>query len=74
MRIVEAKLSFRGTTSVAACIRLCLVCSSCLLEAAYVCDIRTSYVSLQCTSSDGDDAAPYLLRRLATPDWLLIAF
>ncbi|GJY69038.1 hypothetical protein Tco_0472020 [Tanacetum coccineum] len=37
-------------------------------------DIRTSYVSRQCTSSDGDNAAPCLLRRLATPDWLLLAF
>ncbi|GKB56379.1 hypothetical protein Tco_0912565, partial [Tanacetum coccineum] len=55
-----------------ACIRLCLVCPSCLLEAAYVCDIRTSYVSRQCTSSDGDSAAPCLLRRLATPDWLAL--
>ncbi|GKG21250.1 hypothetical protein Tco_0383845 [Tanacetum coccineum] len=47
-----------------------------------VCDIRTSYVSRQCTSSDGDSAAhcllrrlaaPYLLRGLATPDLLLFA-
>ncbi|GJV48901.1 hypothetical protein Tco_1439113 [Tanacetum coccineum] len=36
-------------------------------------DIRTSYVSCQCTSSDGDSAAPCLLRRLATPDWLTLA-
>ncbi|GJX15529.1 hypothetical protein Tco_0216361 [Tanacetum coccineum] len=92
----------------AACIRLCLMCSSCLLGAACkslacirlcprgqsclhalstscrpdVCDIRTSYVSRQCTSSDEDSAAPcllrrlaapYLLRGLATPDWLLLA-
>ncbi|GJZ82980.1 zinc finger BED domain-containing protein RICESLEEPER 2-like protein, partial [Tanacetum coccineum] len=35
-----------------------------------VCDIRTSYVSRQYTSSDGDSAAPCLLKRLATPDWL----
>ncbi|GJZ48503.1 hypothetical protein Tco_0602335 [Tanacetum coccineum] len=92
--IVEAKLSSRGSTSVAACIRLCLVCPSCLLGAACkslacirlcprgqsclhapstgcgpdVCDICTSYVSRQCTSSDGDNASPYLLRRLATPN------
>ncbi|GJR75638.1 hypothetical protein Tco_0909513 [Tanacetum coccineum] len=39
-----------------------------------VCDIRTSYVSRQCTSSDGDNVAPCLLRRPATPDWLLLAF
>ncbi|GKA49126.1 cytochrome P450 716B1-like protein [Tanacetum coccineum] len=63
------RLSSRGSTSVAACIKLCLVCPSCLLGAAYVCDIRTSYVSRQCTGSDGDGAAPCLLRRLATLDW-----
>ncbi|GJZ57691.1 hypothetical protein Tco_0613185, partial [Tanacetum coccineum] len=39
-----------------------------------VCDIRTSCVSRQCTSSDRDSAASCLLRRLATPDWLLLAF
>ncbi|GJZ34187.1 hypothetical protein Tco_0579623, partial [Tanacetum coccineum] len=44
--------------------------SSCLLGAAYVCDIRTSYVSRQCTSSDGDNAAPCLPRGLAVLDWL----
>ncbi|GJU46537.1 hypothetical protein Tco_1203803 [Tanacetum coccineum] len=47
-----------------------------------VCGIRTSYVSRQCTSSDGDGAAPCLLRRLAAPcllrglaipDWLILA-
>ncbi|GKG21707.1 hypothetical protein Tco_0384302, partial [Tanacetum coccineum] len=38
-----------------------------------VCDICTSYVSRQCTSSDEDSAAPCLLRRPATPDWLLLA-
>ncbi|GKE17975.1 hypothetical protein Tco_1425552 [Tanacetum coccineum] len=96
---MEAKLSFRGSTSVAACIRLCLVCPSFLLGAACkspacirLCplgqscplasstgcgsddrDICTSYVSRQLTSSDGDSAAPCLLRRLATPDWLLFA-
>ncbi|GKA98810.1 hypothetical protein Tco_0826747 [Tanacetum coccineum] len=32
-----------------------------------VCDIRTSYVSRQCISSDGDNVAPCLLRRLAAP-------
>nr|GEV09280.1 hypothetical protein [Tanacetum cinerariifolium] len=30
-----------------------------------ICDIRTSYVNRQCTSYDGDNAAPCLLRRLA---------
>ncbi|GJX55286.1 3-beta hydroxysteroid dehydrogenase/isomerase [Tanacetum coccineum] len=38
-----------------------------------VCDIRTSYVSHQCTSSDGDSAAPCLMRRLAILDWLALA-
>ncbi|GKG41325.1 hypothetical protein Tco_0470537, partial [Tanacetum coccineum] len=96
--IVEAKLSFRGSTSVAACIRLCLVYPSCLLGVACKspacirlcprgqrclhapstscgpggCDILTPYVSRQCTSSDGDSATPCLLRRLATPEWLLL--
>ncbi|GKB14662.1 hypothetical protein Tco_0848585 [Tanacetum coccineum] len=45
----------------------------CLLEAAYVCDIRTSYVSRQCTSSDEDNAAPCLPRGLAVLDWLVLA-
>ncbi|GKE91396.1 hypothetical protein Tco_1572491, partial [Tanacetum coccineum] len=97
--IMEAKLSSRGSMSVATCNRLCLVCPRCLLGAAYkspacirlcpqgqsylqapstgckpdVSDIRTSYVSRQCTSSDGDSAVPCLLMRLATPDWLLLA-
>ncbi|GKA06511.1 hypothetical protein Tco_0685735 [Tanacetum coccineum] len=35
------------------------------IRAAYVCEIRTSYVSRQCTSSVGDNATPCLLRRLA---------
>ncbi|GKE32627.1 hypothetical protein Tco_1451949 [Tanacetum coccineum] len=48
-----------------------------------VCDIHTSYVSHQCTSSDGDNAAPYLprelagpclLRGLAAPDLLVLAW
>ncbi|GJX90156.1 pectinesterase inhibitor 9-like protein [Tanacetum coccineum] len=47
--------------------------ASCLLGAAYVCDIRTSYVSRQCTSSDGDNAAPCLPRGLAVLDWLPVA-
>ncbi|GKE54641.1 hypothetical protein Tco_1489797 [Tanacetum coccineum] len=38
-----------------------------------VCDIRTSYVSRQCTSSDGDNAAPCLPRGLAVLDWLVLA-
>ncbi|GJW61901.1 hypothetical protein Tco_0111236 [Tanacetum coccineum] len=41
-----------------------------------VCDIRTSYVNppalSSCTSSDGDNVAPCLLRRPATADWLLL--
>ncbi|GKB80276.1 retrovirus-related pol polyprotein from transposon TNT 1-94 [Tanacetum coccineum] len=57
-----------------ACLRLCLVCPSCLLGAAYICDVRTSYVSRrQCTSSDGDDVAPCLLGGLATPALLVLA-
>ncbi|GJU49627.1 hypothetical protein Tco_1219182, partial [Tanacetum coccineum] len=56
-----------------ACIRLCLVCPGCLLGEAYVCDIRTSYVSRQCTISDGDNAAPCLPRGLAVLDWLVLA-
>ncbi|GJY45223.1 hypothetical protein Tco_0433436 [Tanacetum coccineum] len=61
------------------CIRLCLRGQSFLHAPSTgckpdVCDIRTSYVSRQCTSSDGDNPAPCLLRRLATPDWLLLAF
>ncbi|GJX95524.1 hypothetical protein Tco_0351322 [Tanacetum coccineum] len=35
-----------------------------------ICDIRTLYVSRQCTSSDGDNAAPCLPRGLAVLDWL----
>ncbi|GKD97985.1 hypothetical protein Tco_1381882 [Tanacetum coccineum] len=34
---------------------------------------RKTKLSRQCTSSDGDSAAPCLLRRLATPDWLTLA-
>ncbi|GKC63859.1 hypothetical protein Tco_1096457 [Tanacetum coccineum] len=70
-----------------ACIRLCPRGQSCLHALSTscgldVCNIRISYVSRQCTSSDGDSAAPCLLRRLAapyllkglaTPDWLLLA-
>nr|GEU65013.1 hypothetical protein [Tanacetum cinerariifolium] len=78
----QSSTNARGGTSVAACIRLYLVCPSCLhapssLHAPStgcgpdVCDIRTSYVRRQFTSSDGDSAALCLLRRLATPDWLL---
>ncbi|GKD08768.1 cucumber peeling cupredoxin-like protein [Tanacetum coccineum] len=62
-----------------ACIRLYPRGQSCLYApstccGSYVCDIRTSYISRQCTSSDGDNIAPCLLRRLATPDWLLLTF
>ncbi|GJY31327.1 hypothetical protein Tco_0414822 [Tanacetum coccineum] len=56
-----------------ACVRLCLVCPGCLLGEAYVCDIRTSYISRQCTSSDGDNAAPCLPRGLAVLDLLVLA-
>ncbi|GJT04097.1 hypothetical protein Tco_0838559 [Tanacetum coccineum] len=56
-----------------ACIRLCPRGQSCLHAPSTgcgpdVCDIRTSSVRRQCTSSDGDNAAPCLLRGLATPD------
>ncbi|GKE91775.1 hypothetical protein Tco_1572870 [Tanacetum coccineum] len=62
-----------------ACIRLCSRGQSCLrapgtCRGPDVCDTRTSYVSRQRTSSDGDNAAPCLLRRLATPDWLHLTF
>ncbi|GKC06308.1 hypothetical protein Tco_0997918 [Tanacetum coccineum] len=55
-----------------ACIRLCPWGQSCLHALSTscgpdVCDIRTSYVSRQCTSYDGDSVAPCLLRRLAAP-------
>ncbi|GJU86511.1 phospholipase D alpha 1 [Tanacetum coccineum] len=58
-----------------ACIRLCPQGQSCLHAPSTcggpdVCDIRTSYVSRQCTSSDEDNVAPCLLRRLATLGWL----
>ncbi|GJS80576.1 hypothetical protein Tco_0730457 [Tanacetum coccineum] len=61
-----------------ACIRLCHRGQSCLHALRTYCgpvvyDIHTSYVSRQCTSFDGDSAAPCLLRRLATPDWLALA-
>ncbi|GJS46390.1 hypothetical protein Tco_0596511 [Tanacetum coccineum] len=68
---MEAKLSSRGSMSVATCNRLCIAPSTgCRPD---VSDIHTSYVSRQCTSSDGDSVAPCLLMRLATPDWLLPA-
>ncbi|GKD05642.1 hypothetical protein Tco_1180616 [Tanacetum coccineum] len=73
--VVEAKLSSRGSTSVASMYQA-LSCMSKLSSRGSVpdvCDIRTSYVSRQCTSSDGDSAAPCLLSRLATPDWLTLA-
>ncbi|GJT00497.1 hypothetical protein Tco_0821666 [Tanacetum coccineum] len=61
-----------------ACIRHCPRGQSCLHAPSTgcgpnVCDIRTSYISLRCTSSDGDSATPCLLRGLATPYWLLFA-
>ncbi|GKC35659.1 hypothetical protein Tco_1048043, partial [Tanacetum coccineum] len=61
-----------------ACIRLCPRGQSCLHAPSNycgpdVCDIHTSYVIRQCTSSNGDNAAPCLLRRLATPDWMALA-
>ncbi|GJZ92041.1 hypothetical protein Tco_0664106 [Tanacetum coccineum] len=54
------------------CARLCPQGQNCLYAPSTdygpdVCDIRTSYVSRQCTSSDGDNVAPCLLRRLAAP-------
>ncbi|GJT06233.1 hypothetical protein Tco_0840695 [Tanacetum coccineum] len=54
------------------CARLCPRGQNCLYAPSTdygpdVCDIRTSYVSRQCTSSDGDNVAPCLLRRLAAP-------
>ncbi|GJZ98859.1 RNA-directed DNA polymerase [Tanacetum coccineum] len=62
-----------------ACIRLCPQGQSCLHAPSTSCgpdiyDICTSYVSRQCTSSDGDSAAPCIMWRLATPVWLLLAF
>ncbi|GKD91435.1 hypothetical protein Tco_1366942 [Tanacetum coccineum] len=48
--------------------------AKCTCRGPDVCDTRTSYVSRQHTSSDGDNAAPCLLRRLATPDWLHLTF
>ncbi|GKE42079.1 hypothetical protein Tco_1469363 [Tanacetum coccineum] len=45
---------------------------SCICRELDICDVRTSYVSRrQCTSSDGDDVAPCLLRGLATPALLV---
>ncbi|GJY93843.1 hypothetical protein Tco_0509625 [Tanacetum coccineum] len=61
------------------CIRLCPRGQSCLhalgiCREVDICDVRTSYVSRrQCTSSDGDDVAPCLLRGLATPALLVLA-
>nr|GEW61014.1 putative reverse transcriptase domain-containing protein [Tanacetum cinerariifolium] len=54
-----------------ACIRLCPRGQSCLHALSNgcgtdVCDIRTSYVSHQCTSFVGYNVAPCLLRGLAT--------
>ncbi|GKB97781.1 retrovirus-related pol polyprotein from transposon TNT 1-94 [Tanacetum coccineum] len=73
------KLLVGATCKSLACIRLCPRGQSCLHAPSTccgpdVCDIRTSYVSRQCTSSDRDSAAPCLMRRLATPDWLTLAF
>ncbi|GKF99501.1 hypothetical protein Tco_0301192 [Tanacetum coccineum] len=75
MSIVEAKLSSRGSTQSlhVSDFVFCLHAPS-IGCGPDVCGIRTSYVSRQCTSSNGDDAAPCLLRRLATPEWLLLAF
>ncbi|GJR60431.1 hypothetical protein Tco_1502593 [Tanacetum coccineum] len=69
-----SRLSSRGSM----CIKLCPRGQSCLhAPSTYcgpdVCDIHTSYVSRQCTSSDGDSAASCLPRRLAPPDWLVLA-
>ncbi|GKD87478.1 hypothetical protein Tco_1358632 [Tanacetum coccineum] len=59
-------------------VRLCPLGQSCLHAPSTccgpdVCNIRTSYVSHQCTSSDGNSAAPCLLRRLVILDWLALA-
>ncbi|GKC76639.1 hypothetical protein Tco_1127413, partial [Tanacetum coccineum] len=61
--VVEAKLSSRGSTSVASMYQTL----SCMSKLSSRGSVR------QCTSSDGDNAAPCLLRRLATPDWLTLA-
>ncbi|GKD22110.1 hypothetical protein Tco_1223813, partial [Tanacetum coccineum] len=37
-----------------------------IVRGSDVCAIRTSYVSRQCTSFDGDNSSPYPLRRLVT--------
>ncbi|GKC49862.1 hypothetical protein Tco_1072607 [Tanacetum coccineum] len=58
MSIMDAKLSSRDNTCLHAPSTGC---------GPDVCNIRTSYVSRQCTSFDGDNVAPCLLRRLATP-------
>ncbi|GJW43352.1 hypothetical protein Tco_0072151 [Tanacetum coccineum] len=58
--MVEAKLSSRGSTSVAS-MRQALSCMSRLSSRGSV---------RQCTSSDGDNAAPCLPRGLAVLDWL----
>ncbi|GJX28577.1 hypothetical protein Tco_0236656 [Tanacetum coccineum] len=72
------ELSSRGSTSVASMYqtlssgsKLSSCSSTCC--GPDVCDIRTSYVSRQCTSSDGDNAAPCLPRGLAILDWLVLA-
>ncbi|GJX14335.1 hypothetical protein Tco_0206093 [Tanacetum coccineum] len=68
--------TIRAACKSLACIRLCPRGQSCLHAPSTccgpdVCDIHTSYVSRQCTSSVGDNAAPCLLRRLAIPNLLV---
>ncbi|GJT00499.1 hypothetical protein Tco_0821668 [Tanacetum coccineum] len=70
--IMGAKLSSRGSTSVAGMYQTLSYMSK-LSSRGNVCDIRTSFISHQYTSSDRDSVAPCLLRGLATPDWLLLA-
>ncbi|GKA14233.1 hypothetical protein Tco_0693879 [Tanacetum coccineum] len=73
--MAEAKLSSRGSTSVASMYQTlsCMFGLSSRVSVPDVCDIHTSYVNRQCTSSDGDSAAPCFLRRLATSNWLALA-
>ncbi|GJW50487.1 hypothetical protein Tco_0091838 [Tanacetum coccineum] len=61
--IVGAKLSSRGSTSIVGMYQ----------TLSYVSKLSSRGIVRQCTSSDGDSAAPCLMRRLVTPDWLLLA-
>ncbi|GJU67851.1 hypothetical protein Tco_1254110 [Tanacetum coccineum] len=55
--IVEAKLSSRGSTPIA----------SMYQTLSYASELSSKGNARQCTNSDGDNVAPCLLRRLATP-------